>query len=82
MILYRVVILEWAQRRDFFPAQIIAMEASSEKSQMTAEEVLAMRYPTLPDMRPTIDPDFGAAGDWHVLKDAIKGKGQVPDASR
>lgn len=74
MILYRIVILEWAQRRDFFPAQLIAMEASSEKQSYSPQEILALRYPTLPDMSPVVDPDRGAAGDWRALKDVLKGK--------
>lgn len=75
-ILYRIKALEWGQRRDFFTAQLIAMQASSKDHTYTAQEILQLQYPVLNDgVTVAIDPDHGAAGDWRVLKQSLKGHG-------
>lgn len=78
-MLYRIQQLEWAQRRDFFPAQLIAIQASSEKQTFSAEDILRFRYERLPESTAEqMDPDLGAGGDWRALRAGLKGSDGTP----
>lgn len=73
-VLYRVKEWEWASKRDFFPAQLIAMQATSGTRTFTAEDILDLRYAKLNEsVTVTLDPDFGASGDWRALRQSMKG---------
>lgn len=73
-ILYRIKELEWGSRRDFFTAQLIAMEATGASHTYTAEEILDLRYPKLnQSVTVTVDPDRGAGGNWRTLRASLRG---------
>lgn len=67
---------EWDERRDFFPALLVAQKSNQGKEKherlTSAEDVLKMRYqPKQSDVMIT-DPDRGAGGDWRGLKSSLQ----------
>jgi hypothetical protein len=78
--LYHVKVLTWDRARDFFPAQMTAVQLNRTRKDATdkawtAEELLLQKYPKPPkSVMITQDPDRGAGGNWKELKSALKGK--------
>lgn len=74
-VLYHIKELEWGERRDFFAAQLIAIQVSSKEKSYSAEEILELRYPKMHEsVTVTVDPDLGAAGNWKALRASLKGQ--------
>jgi hypothetical protein len=80
--LYQVKVLEWDRTRDFFPAQLAAIQMNRSRSKetdrvWTADDFLASYYSIEKSTIPQHDPDHGAAGDWREFKMSLKGKTEV-----
>ena len=80
MALHRLKVENWDATRDFFPAQLCAIQMNRSRTQdtdriYTADDFLRMRGYRIPeDAAGGVDLDRGAPGDWHVLKSNLRGK--------
>lgn len=78
--------MEFDERRDFFPAFLIAQKANEgrpeHKVAVSVGDILEMRYPKKDSDVMITDPDRGAAGDWRGLKDGLKGTTAKSKAKR
>ena len=87
MAVYRFKVLKLGRDRDYFPAQIAAVQMNRGRTKesdkvWTAEDFLPAVYPPSKDQSVIIthDPDRGAAGNWQALRSNLKGTTETAKA--